>query len=304
MRAVDLFCGCGGLSLGLQNAGIAVVLGVDSWGAALDMYSQNFHHEAEQLDLSNVDIAAARIKALNVDLIAGGPPCQDFSSAGKRNENDGRGDLTVSYAAIVASVRPRMLIIENIPRITKSRKQAEAKEIYKAEGYGLTGVTLDASLCGAPQRRKRYFLIGSLNTPDDFLTHTLIDGQSARAMTVRDHFGERLGTEFYYRHPRSYARRGIFSVDEPSPTIRGENRPIPSGYKLHAGDPVQTLEGVRPLTAEERAEIQTYPPSFRFSGSRSEVEQMVGHAMPVKLAEYVGRHVKAEFEQDSIPTRH
>lgn len=78
-------------------------------------------------------------------------------------------------------------------------------------------------------------------------------------MTVADYLGNSLGIEFYYRHPRSYARRGIFSIHEPSPTIRGVNRPVPRGYQLKHNDPVSSIEGIRSLTTVERSYIQTFP---------------------------------------------
>lgn len=63
-----------------------------------------------------------------------------------------------------------------------------------------------------------------------FLENALLNDQKSDRMTIREYLGDEFGTEFYYRHPRSYARRGIFSIDEPSPTIRGVNRPIPGTY--------------------------------------------------------------------------
>ena len=77
-------------------------------------------------------------------------------------------------------------------------------------------------------------------------------------------------------------------MDEPSPTIRGVNRPIPRGYKLHSGDPVNTLEGIRCLTTKERSIIQTFPSNYILEGSKTNLEQMIGNAVPVKLAKYVG----------------
>ena len=77
-------------------------------------------------------------------------------------------------------------------------------------------------------------------------------------------------------------------MDEPSPTIRGVNRPIPSGYKLHSGDPVNTLEGIRCFTTKESSSIQTFPSNYILEGSKTNLEQMIGNAVPVKLAKYVG----------------
>jgi len=86
-------------------------------------------------------------------------------------------------------------------------------------------------------------------------------------------------------------RRGIFSIHEPSPTIRGVNRPIPKGYTKHLGDPVQVSDKVRPLTTLERSYIQTFPDTFIFNGSKTDLEQIIGNAVPVKLGEYVANCV-------------
>src|SRR5574344_2187821 len=98
-------------------------------------------------------------------------------------------------------------------------------------------MVIDASHCGVPQKRKRFVLIGKLGESDSFMEDYLIEMQSEKEMTVFDYLGDSLKIEYYYRHPRSYARRGVFSIYEPSPTIRGVNRPMPKGYNLHGGDP-------------------------------------------------------------------
>lgn len=296
MRAVDLFSGCGGLSLGLQAAGHEVLAAYEYWNPAASIYQQNFNHPVFEFDLSDVDGAVNHITQFNPEIIVGGPPCQDFSSAGKRNENGTRGDLTISYANIVTGVRPRWFLMENVDRILKTEIFAEAKRILSDAGYGLSQVVLDASKCGVPQKRKRMFLIGQLDTPDDFLTESLLQNLAPISMTIREYMGRDLDTEHYYRHARSYARRGIFSIDEPSPTIRGVNRPIPPNYALHAGDSTQNIDEVRPLTSLERSLIQTFPNTFNWNGvNRTTLEQIIGNAVPVNLARYVGNCIM-EYE--------
>jgi len=117
-------------------------------------------------------------------------------------------------------------------------------------------------------------------------------------MTLFDYFGDSLGLTYYYRHPRSYMRRGIFSIYEPSPTIRGVNRPIPDNYKKHKGDPVAVNHEVRALTTKERSLIQTFPDDFIFNGNKTELEQIIGNAVPVKLAEFIAQCIK-EYITDS-----
>ena len=239
----------------------------------------------------DTDEAVKNIRPYKPDMIIGGPPCQDFSSAGKRNEDNGRGDLTVSYAKIISEVKPEWFVMENVERILKTQKLQDAIKTFKAAGYGLTYTVLNAALCGVPQKRKRFIMIGKLGADDDFMKTALSEGLADHEMSVAEYFGDRLTIKYYYRHPRSYARRGIFSTSEPSATIRGVNRPMPQGYTLHPGDPVKSLEGIRPLTTLERSMIQTFPEDFNFSGTKTNIEQMIGNAVPVNLGRYVANAI-------------
>ena len=189
MRVVDLFAGCGGLSLGFQNAGFDVVAAFDNWDASIEVYKKNFSHPIMKEDLSDIENSINDIQKFSPDMIIGGPPCQDFSSAGKRNEDNGRGDLTVCYAKIISNVRPQWFVMENVERILKTNKLVDAKKIYKAAGYGLTQKVLDASLCGVPQKRKRFVLIGKLGEKDGFMDYFLSKNIPRKEMTMYDYFG-------------------------------------------------------------------------------------------------------------------
>ena len=296
MNTIDLFAGCGGLSLGFQNAGFCVKAAFDNWKPAIEVYQANFTHPITDLDLSQ-DFDLDILKKFSPQMIIGGAPCQDFSSAGKRDETLGRADLTSSLAKIITEIQPEWFVMENVPRIEKSRILQKAKENLKNVGYGLTEKIVDAGFCGVPQNRKRFFLIGHLSSSDDFLDLYLNKNQSSRPMTVFEHLGESLDTEFYYRHPRSYKRRGIYGIHEPSPTVRGVNRPIPKTYIKHSGDACEPNGKVRPLTTIERSYLQTFPKDFNFFGNKSDLEQMIGNAVPVKLAEYVANCIK-EYQAD------
>ncbi len=296
MRTIDLFSGCGGLSLGFQNAGFEIVAGFDNWQPAINIYERNFNHPIYKLDLSEVTDFNV-FKTLHPDIIIGGPPCQDFSSAGKRNEEK-RADLTIKFAEIITEVKPKYFVMENVDRITTTKTLKTALEIFKENGYGLSQKILNASLCRVPQARKRFFLVGVLNDNDNVLEPYLDKNLAKEPLTIFDYLSNDLGTEHYYRHPRSYARRAIFSIYEPSPTIRGVNRPIPKTYQFHEGDTIKDLEKVRPLTTLERSYLQTFPKDFNWTNlSKSDLEQMIGNAVPVKLAEYVANSIK-EYTND------
>lgn len=292
MRCVDLFSGCGGLSLGFENAGIDVAAALDNWDKAVDVYNDNFLHPCYLHDLKDENGTLEIINKYKPNMIAGGPPCQDFSSAGKRDESLGRADLTYHFANIICSYKPEWFVMENVERIKKSRILADVVNQCESSGYGLTAVILSAEFCNVPQTRKRFILIGHLDDKNNVLKPVLKNKLSKLPMSIRDYLGDSLGINYYYRHPRNYSRRGIFSIDEPSPTVRGVNRPLPSGYKKHAGDPVgANLSSTRPLTTIERSYLQTFPKSFIFNGTKTNLEQMIGNAIPVNLAEFVAKSI-------------
>lgn len=287
MRTVDLFCGCGGMSLGFQNESFEIVGSYDNWKPAIEIYKKNFRHPIFEMDLYS-NKAIEHIKNLNPEVIIGGPPCQDFSIAGNR-EMGKRANLTIRYAEIISTIKPEWFVMENVYNIERMPVLPKAIEIIKNASYGITTKVLDASYCGVPQARQRFFMIGHLNDKDGFLDEILSKNLSDHRMTVYEYLGDSLGTEFYYMHPRSYNRRAVFSIHEPSATIRGVNRPIPETYKRHHADKADISEGVRSLTSKERSYIQTFPEKFKFVGSKTNVEQAIGNAVPVKLAEYVAR---------------
>ena len=250
------------------------------------MHGQNTDHKICECDLSDVDRAVGHISPLNPDLIIGGPPCQDFSSAGKRVEK-GNASLTIVFSKIVSRVRPSHFVMENVVRTKNSVSYAKARRIFKQAGYGLTEIVLDASYCGVPQTRKRFFCIGRIDHPDDLFCEVLVDAQAKKQLNVAEYMGEEIDTELYYRHPRNYSRRAIYSINEPSPTIRGVNRPVAPNYPGHPLDAGSIAEA-RPLTAYERSRIQTFPKDWEWIGTKSQIEQMIGNAVPVNLAHFVG----------------
>ena len=292
MRVVDTFAGCGGLSKGFNDAGYQIASAFEYWDAAINCYKANFDHPIIKQDLSDVANAISNIKKINPNIIIGGPPCQDFSHAGKRDEGK-RAGLTEAFAYIIAGVRPKYFVMENVDRSRNSKSYLQARNILKNSGYGLTEKVLNASFCGVPQRRKRFFCVGAVGEGDEFLDAYLEKNLSKEETTIRDYLGNELGLDFYYRHPRNYSRRGVFSIDEPSPTVRGVNRPIPKGYPGHHNDPASIdTPDLRPLTTLERARLQTFPKTFKWIGTKTDMEQIIGNAVPVKLAEFVAIALK------------
>lgn len=308
MPVVDLFCGCGGLSKGFELAGFDIASAYDGWLSALNCYNANFKHQAILFDLNNVKEAILDIQRFTPTVIIGGPPCQEFSNAGRRQEGE-LADLTYHFAQIVVGVSPKFFVMENVPRARESKAFARARDLYRQNNYGLTEIVLNACDCGVPQNRKRFFCIGALGTPDNFLLDTLFSRCIESPITVREYFSHNnipLKINTYYRHPTTYSRRAIFSVDEVAPTIRGVNRPRPATYKLHPNDATTftNITEVNRLNLATRALIQTFPSNFIFDNlgiAQCDLEQMVGNAVPVHLAQVVAECLyKYIAERDNV----
>ncbi len=192
---IDLFAGCGGLSLGLYQAGWSGLFAIEKNEFAFETLKTNLIDKKnhfvwpEWLPQTNLDIIGVlkkytkELKALRgqVDLVAGGPPCQGFSMAGKRVEDDVRNKLVFSYIEFIKLVRPRMILFENVKGFTYAfdkQKNANAEpyshkvvEELRKLGYQVKYQIIDFSEYGVPQRRNRFILVGiqkKLGSPEEF----------------------------------------------------------------------------------------------------------------------------------------
>lgn len=302
MRLIDLFSGCGGLSKGFENAGFEGVLAVEYWEPARKVYEMNFAHPVLNLDLSGVNEVSKIIDVFKPEIIVGGPPCQEFSIAGDRKEG-ARAELTINFANIIKNVRPKWFVMENVPRTQKSTTWETAKKILEEAGYGITETILNAAYYHVPQTRKRLFVIGRLGESQNFLLESLEEKKSQKALTIREYLGEEFNLDFYYRHPRNWGRRAIYSLDEPSPTIRATNRNVSPGYTAHHLDAGSHLVA-RALTPLERARIQTFDKSFKFFGSDTALNTMIANAVPVNLANCIALAIQEYEKNFSLNAEH
>lgn len=173
---LDLFSGAGGMALGFKQAGFKTIAGIDFDAACIETFSKNFP-EAKAFceDLSSMSPDLKKyLKSLNgsVDAIVGGPPCQGFSIAGKRLIDDPRNKLYKHYIETVDIVKPKYVVIENVPTIRTMGDGKIAKAIIEdleALGYFVSVTTLNAADFGVPQNRKRAFFIAKKGSePCDF----------------------------------------------------------------------------------------------------------------------------------------
>ena len=172
-KFVDLFCGVGGLTLGLSNAGFAPKIAVDIWEKAELNFKAYFPKvEFLKLDLSDNnyrDLLVSQIKKVNPVLIAGGPPCQGFSTLGKRHDEDKRNSLIDSYLDVLKRVCPLFIIIENVPGMkSMSHKSGtdyptHIRKTLEGIGYQVATLSLNSVEFGIAQTRKRVFFLGMLH---------------------------------------------------------------------------------------------------------------------------------------------
>lgn len=167
ISVIDLFCGCGGLSRGFENAGFNVILGVDNESAALTTFEKN-HKGAKTLngDLSipnTFNIIERLVRGEKIDVIVGGPPCQGFSLSGPRNFDDERNRLYLAMIEAVHRFSPRAFVIENVPGMETLYNGEIKEEIirrFEAMGYNVNSNILCAADYGIPQMRKRLIFVG------------------------------------------------------------------------------------------------------------------------------------------------
>lgn len=166
---IDLFSGCGGMSLGFEMAGFKSLLAIDFWQDALSTYAHNRSNARTMCaDLAKLDPESIKnsYNISNVDLIIGGPPCQGFSVAGKRIIDDERNTLYKAFVNFVRVFSPKAFVMENVPNILSIGNGIVRDAIlhdFKTLGYNVSYQILTASDFGVPQNRRRAIFVGFKN---------------------------------------------------------------------------------------------------------------------------------------------
>ena len=166
-NAIDLFCGCGGLSYGFENAGFNILLGIDNDEKALETFARN-HKNAKVIcgDIAEISYDKEIQKLIGnkrIDIIIGGPPCQGMSLSGPRKFDDPRNKLYLSYIRLVEEIEPKAFVIENVPGLVSlfnGKIKDNIIERFSAMGYIIQYRILTASDYGVPQNRRRVVFIG------------------------------------------------------------------------------------------------------------------------------------------------
>ena len=321
MEFVDVFSGAGGLSLGLERAGLRCVEAVEIDRDACDTFSAS-HPRAKLIDTSVEDI---NFKSRGgIFLIAGGPPCQPFSSGGKGLAADDGRDMIPAFVKAVREAKPRAFLLENVPGLISQTHSAyfdAALRELRALDYEVTADILNAAEYGVPQKRRRLIVVGMRGTGHPFVFPKPTHGPRGRkpfvpvseVVSMFKILGEPNESKVVYAknpdlRPSPYDGHlfngGGRPIDPlaPSHTIlasAGGNkthfidatREVPAYHRelKSGGQPrVGTLAGGRRLTVPESAAVQTFPAGMKFAGSRSSQYKQIGNAVPPVLAAVVG----------------
>lgn len=164
-KVIDLFCGCGGLSLGFKRAGFNVIAGIDHDSSALLTYQTNLRAPGLNLDLADSNWPTnleAAIGKTNCDVLVGGPPCQGYSLTGTRNANDPRNSLYNSMFVGIDYFKPKAVLIENVrgmATLFEGKAKRQVMDHFRERGYSVEAKVLDSAKFGVPQHRLRLFFL-------------------------------------------------------------------------------------------------------------------------------------------------
>lgn len=319
LQSLDLFTGAGGLTLGLDEAGFRPVLAIECYPDACATFNAVFPRvpiepkPVEEFDFRRFE---------GIDLVAGGPPCQPFSSGGKGLAAKDERDMIPQFIRAVEEARPRAFLMENVSALFGSTHEAylaRTMRCLSALGYELSTTVLNAAEYGVPQKRRRGFIVGLRNRHFRFPAPT----HGPRGVHPFVAAGSILSIDRVQGEPNESKVFCAKAPDlRPSPydgqLFNGGGRPIDlrapchtilasaGGNKTHfidalglvpayhahlvrGGKPREgVLEGGRRLTPEESALIQTFPPTMKFAGARSSRYTQIGNAVPPVLAKALG----------------
>lgn len=336
MKIIDLFCGVGGLSLGFEQAGFEVISAIDMWKDAVLTYNHNRKDKVAKImsvEEFNVLELPKLLKNNHITGIIGGPPCQGFSTVGKRDVNDPRNNMYIEFFKAVKLASPDFFVIENVKGMLTLNKGAFVKDLIErfgknGLGYNISYQLLNAADFGVPQNRYRVFYVGikkqifEFPQPYDYV------------LTAKDGIGDLEGatSEFYGSLPQNdFQRKMRGSVLSPKnqeytnhtdqtisiiskvpdggnikdlpPEIWSIRKYNKAFERMGTFKPSNTIDTghrnyfhyIEPRipTVRESARLQSFPDSFEFLGTRGSQYKQVGNAVPPMLANVIAEKIKS-----------
>ncbi|MCX6210748.1 MAG: DNA cytosine methyltransferase [Bacteroidetes bacterium] len=316
---VDLFSGAGGITKGFEMAGLKGICGLDWFEEAAKTYRRNFSHPFICGDIKQDSVkeefyttVKRNLKGKKLNIIAGGFPCQGFSMAGNRIEDDPRNSLYKELLEIVVTLQPDFIVCENVVGLRsmlQGKVEEKIIEDFEKAGYKVNVTVLRAAGYAVPQKRDRVIFIGNkINKnnyhPTPFLQpqHYLTTGSAIEDLmhieedTAINHIPTKHRPDMAQRMLELEEGKSLYKGysdawkkcpwNEPSCTIK-ENH---GGVNIHPKLP-------RVLTAREMARLQSFPDDFIFEGPKNKQLVQLGNAVPPLLAKAIGLAIRKSYNK-------
>lgn len=311
LKVLDLFCGCGGSTLGFTKAGFDVIAGIDIWDKAIDTYKKNNDHISICQDLQKYspEQFSKDYNINHIDIIINSPPCQSYSMAGKRKSNDPRNSLFMEFIKYLDYYNPKAFIMENVMGILSYKNENNEKVIdiitsILSKNYNIKICKLMASDFDVPQNRKRVIIIGINKNLNILPTSPIPLYDKENRPPVKNILLNKNDVEEKY-YLSEKAIQGIknkkermkkegkgfgaqfLKLDKPSYTI--PSRYWKDGYDALVKYNEKEIRRLKPI---ELSRIQSFPDNYEFIGSKKDIIIQIGNAVPVNLAKHIGLHLK------------
>lgn len=334
LNAIDLFSGCGGLSVGLEEAGINVSYAVELDPRIAKSYKEN-HKNTIMINKNIREISDDKFKKIgkNIDIVAGCPPCQGFTKINRNNAkskfNDDRNTLIMDYFRAIKAILPNFVLMENVPEIVKFDKfHYVIKELEKL-GYSIDYQIINVNNFGVPQNRRRLILVGAKAKKVNLPTF-----KTARKATVRDAIGilnENTSDKDPLQNIYSHHTDRILKIIKMIPKNGGSRMDLPQKYwlachkKANVGfrdvygrmswdKPSPTITGGclspskgrflhptknRSISVREALLLQGFPKDYKLNPNYSKtlLAQMIGNAIPPQVAKAQGEYIKSILKE-------
>ncbi len=305
---ISLFAGCGGSSLGYSLAGFRELLAVEWDNNAIETFKLNFPdvpvYHGDITKLTGIEcMKLAGISKGKLDILDGSPPCQGFSTAGKRKFNDPRNSLFMEYARLLKELQPKVFVMENVTGMIKGVMKQAYLQIIKTLrecGYKAKGEVLNAMYYNVPQSRERVIIVGVREDLGIDPSHPKPQVKPIRTQKAIGHLP--LGRQgkheaqviaaWYKARPNQSLRKASHSVGSLQSVRLDPNKPSPTQIKAHLH---WHYKIPRQLTIQEAGCIQSFPDTFKFLGTKRQSKERIGNSVPPQLMFHIAKHIKKEI---------
>lgn len=300
MRSLELFAGCGGLALGVEQAGFehVGVVEIDANAAASLRYNTSW--PVHEVDVRTLDYGQFE----EVMLVSGGPPCQPFSVGGRHSGPRDARDMFPEATRAVDELRPLAFLFENVAGLVRPRFCEYLGEVIDAlsragPGYRVSYMAANAADYGVPQVRRRVFIVGFRVDTDFSWEPPAATHSKSEWVTIAQALADLPDPEYFPRtgisghvfqpNARVYPGHTGSPLDKPAKTLKAGVHGVPGGENM-----LRRPDGtVRYFSVREAARLQTFPDQWQFSGAWTEAMRQIGNAVPVQLAAAIAQSVAA-----------